>query len=58
MRGYCESCAEEVESERDQYTGADECPNCQDDVHPGVHIENGYEEAETCEGYGDYDYED
>ena len=38
MKGYCESCAEEVESVvGDQLS--DECPQCGDDVHPGLHIE-------------------
>ena len=37
MRGYCETCAQVVDSER--AWGADVCPTCGDDVHPGVHIE-------------------
>ena len=23
--------------------GADVCPDCEDDVHPGVHVEGGWE---------------
>jgi len=38
MRGYCESCAEEVDSVVDEQAG-DVCPHCGDDVHPGVHVE-------------------
>jgi hypothetical protein len=38
MRGYCEACAEVVDSVRDDY-GGDVCPHCDGDVHSGVHIE-------------------
>ena len=53
MRGYCESCAQEVESERDMQ-GADVCPICEDDVHPGVHVEA----AHTFEGELDVDFDE
>ena len=46
MRGYCESCGEEVESQVCPYDGADECPRCGDDVHPGIHVENMNDEDE------------
>jgi len=42
MTGYCESCAEVVDSVVDEIGGGDVCPNCMDDVHPGVHIEDCY----------------
>ena len=38
MRGFCESCACEVTSVFDEY-GADVCPVCEDDVHPGFAVE-------------------
>ena len=46
MRGYCESCAEVVNSV-DEAHGAEVCPNCGDDVHPGVHVEELYAEDEA-----------
>ena len=42
MRGYCESCQQEVDSELDTQ-GGDVCPHCEDDVHPGVHVEETVE---------------
>ena len=42
MRGFCESCSTVVESVPDDQ-GGDVCPTCGDDVHPGVHVEGGWE---------------
>ena len=44
MRGYCETCTKEVTAvDLDPEDGIDDaCPNCGDDVHPGVHIEDYY----------------
>ena len=41
MRGFCESCCKVVDSvpDVDGMGGGDVCPECSDDVHPGVHIE-------------------
>ena len=43
MRGYCETCTQVVDSVVDEIGGGDVCPNCMDDVHPGVHVEGGWE---------------
>jgi len=39
MIGYCETCTQVVDSV-DEAHGADVCPNCGDDVHPGFHVED------------------
>ena len=48
MRGYCETCTQVVDSV-DEAHGADVCPTCGDDVHPGFSIDGGnaYEEDDA-----------
>ena len=50
MRGYCETCRQEVDSEPDMQ-GGDVCPTCEDDVHPGVHVDGGWECGTEDEEY-------
>ena len=55
MRGYCETCTEVVTAvDVDPEDGYDDtCPNCGDDVHPGVHVEG--EPDEYVEDEADFD---
>jgi len=44
MTGYCETCGVVVRSVVDEIGGGDVCPNCMDDVHPGFHLEEDFDD--------------
>ena len=56
MRGYCETCTKVVDAvDVDPEDGYDDtCPNCGDDVHPGVHIEGD----EPTDEFTDEDFDE